>query len=240
MSTFSTLAEYYDRIFPIQDTTARFLEASISHPRAKLLDIGCGVGSHVRFLADTGHDVLGIDFSEAMVAAGQQEHPDLSFRVMDMMDIDQLSGPYGMAYSLGNVVSHLSTESLTEFLSRLESLLAAQGTWLFQVVNWDKILHEGSMEFPEKRVGTNVIFHRQYEAIGRKSVQFVTELEVDGQVHQDRETLYPIMSEQYLAIHAAAGFNLAAHYGSYVQDEYDRLASRGNVFLFRKGNRKGK
>jgi len=32
-------------------------------PRGRALDIGCGTGTNVRYLASRGYDVLGIDFS---------------------------------------------------------------------------------------------------------------------------------------------------------------------------------
>jgi len=47
-------------------------------PAARVLIPGCGTGYEVRLFAERGHDVLGIDFSDAAVAAAQRELGSLS------------------------------------------------------------------------------------------------------------------------------------------------------------------
>ena len=139
-----------------------------------------------------------------------------------------------MIYSLGNVVSHIPADLLLNFLNSLHGLLGDKGIWLFQVVNWDKILQDTQPEFPEKRIGTDVVFRRRFETIRKDSIQFVTELSVNGLVHQNHETLYPITSTQYRTIHDKASFIMTAQYGSYARAKYGRLTSGGNIMVFQK------
>ena len=61
-------------------------------PGSRILDIGCGAGRHSIELARRGFDVLGIDPSEAMIAAANEKVGDgrlkLKFRQMRGEDLD--------------------------------------------------------------------------------------------------------------------------------------------------------
>lgn len=46
--------------------------------RAKILDVGCGTGMTVEYLARRGYDVVGVDPSEVLLAAGRQRNPSLA------------------------------------------------------------------------------------------------------------------------------------------------------------------
>ncbi len=48
-------------------------------PGMKILDIAAGTGSSSRPLADRGAQVICLDFSEGMLAAGRKRNPDLTF-----------------------------------------------------------------------------------------------------------------------------------------------------------------
>jgi len=48
-------------------------------PGMKILDIAAGTGSSSRPLADKGADVISLDFSAGMLAAGKKRNPDLTF-----------------------------------------------------------------------------------------------------------------------------------------------------------------
>lgn len=55
------------------------------HP-CKVVDIGCGTGRPVcQLLASAGHDVLGVDISQAMVDAGKKNAPNAKFEKIDML-----------------------------------------------------------------------------------------------------------------------------------------------------------
>ncbi len=60
----------------------------------RVLDVGCGTGRTTRPLADRGHDVVGIDVSERMVAQARERHPDLTFRVDDATDLAFADGSF--------------------------------------------------------------------------------------------------------------------------------------------------
>jgi SAM-dependent methyltransferase len=63
--------------------------------RGRVLDVGCGTGDLALFLAGRGHDVLGIDFVEAVVLQARekarQQGLNARFEVFDALELERLS-----------------------------------------------------------------------------------------------------------------------------------------------------
>ena len=63
----------------------------------KVLVPGCGTGYEVRLFADRGHDVLGIDFSDAAIEAARREIRNPSaVRKADFFTLEE--GPFDLVY----------------------------------------------------------------------------------------------------------------------------------------------
>ena len=56
-------------------------------PGEQILDIAAGTGSSSRPLRDAGAEVIPLDFSAGMLAAGQKRHPDLPFTLGDAQNL---------------------------------------------------------------------------------------------------------------------------------------------------------
>ncbi len=56
-------------------------------PGMKILDIAAGTGSSSKPLADAGAEVIPLDFSEGMLAAGRKRHPNLPFTHGDALNL---------------------------------------------------------------------------------------------------------------------------------------------------------
>ena len=84
-SMFDGVAKRYDLLndlFSLGRTKAwrRALTTIIDpKPGMKILDIAAGTGSSSRQLADRGAEVIALDFSQGMIAAGKKRNPDLTF-----------------------------------------------------------------------------------------------------------------------------------------------------------------
>lgn len=63
----------------------------------KVLVPGCGTGYEVRLFADRGHDVLGIDFSDAAIEAARREiRSPSAVRKADFFTLEE--GPFDLVY----------------------------------------------------------------------------------------------------------------------------------------------
>ena len=76
----------------------------------RVLDLGCGTGHLTAKIAEAGAEVLGIDASESMVDRAKANYPDLSFEVLDALDMG-LGPSFDAVFS--NAVLHWVTEPET-------------------------------------------------------------------------------------------------------------------------------
>jgi ubiquinone/menaquinone biosynthesis C-methylase UbiE len=83
--------KYYDRYL----SAPEYFEIDIpklvkTFPGMKLLDVGCGPGQFSRIFGENGFDVVGIDYSKAMIKKAKSLSSDEnnpSYRVMDMKEV---------------------------------------------------------------------------------------------------------------------------------------------------------
>lgn len=57
-------------------------------PGSLILDVGCGPGRDVKYFMEKGFKVIGIDFSDGMLAEARKRVPEGDFRKMDMRNLN--------------------------------------------------------------------------------------------------------------------------------------------------------
>lgn len=71
----------------------------------RVLDAGCGTGTHACYLAERGHSVVGVDVSERAVelarGKARERGVDATFRVGDALDLDADLGPFDAVFDCG-------------------------------------------------------------------------------------------------------------------------------------------
>jgi SAM-dependent methyltransferase len=78
-------SETYDRplrLFPVEAPTVQALLQPV--PAGRVLDAACGTGRHALWLAEQGHEVTGVDASEAMLDKARAKLPDACFLQGDL------------------------------------------------------------------------------------------------------------------------------------------------------------
>jgi SAM-dependent methyltransferase len=109
---------------------ARLIDAMV--PRgARILDAGCGPGRTGAFLADAGHEVVGVDLDPELIAAAEQDHPGPTWLVDDLATLDLPGRGIGAGFDAivcaGNVMTFLAPSTRGEVLARLRAHLGAGG-----------------------------------------------------------------------------------------------------------------
>lgn len=131
---------------------ALILRVLADAPSKRVLDLGCGTGQHARFLADRGYEVVAIEASEAALERAQSEPApaNVQFLLADMGAVERsVRGHFGAALCLGNTLPHLlSPESLSRMLVGLKRRLVPGAPFLFEVLNYDRILAEAQRALP--------------------------------------------------------------------------------------------
>jgi 2-polyprenyl-3-methyl-5-hydroxy-6-metoxy-1,4-benzoquinol methylase len=92
---------------PYVDIVSRFLQ-----PNAKMLDVGCGIGTSTLLLAKAGFQVLGTDVSHRFIPA-----PEGTFKVVDFQDAIEISDGVYDAVGTMNVIEH--TDDPKKFLAEI-------------------------------------------------------------------------------------------------------------------------
>ena len=109
---------------------ARLVDTMVPR-QARILDAGCGPGRVGGFLAEEGHDVVGVDIDRELIAAAEQDHPGPQWLVDDLATLDLpargLPAGFDAIVCAGNVMTFLAPSSRGEVLSRLRAHLADAG-----------------------------------------------------------------------------------------------------------------
>jgi SAM-dependent methyltransferase len=104
--------------------------ADLVAPGARVLDAGCGTGRVAVRLAELGHDLVGVDVDESMLAVARRTAPDLVWVAGDLAELPEQvreRAPYGLAVMAGNVVPLLAPGTLDATLTGLAEVLAQGG-----------------------------------------------------------------------------------------------------------------
>jgi ubiquinone/menaquinone biosynthesis C-methylase UbiE len=90
---YTTSARYYDAIYHLKNYRLevaglrRIIDRHIQRPTETLLDVACGTGAHLTFLARY-YDCIGIDLSAELIEIAREKLPSIPFHVGDMRDFN--------------------------------------------------------------------------------------------------------------------------------------------------------
>lgn len=109
---------------------ARFVDTMA--PRgARILDAGCGPGRHASWLAQRGHDVVGVDLDPTLIEIAGQEAPGPRYVVQDLTLLDLpaqgISEPFDVILCAGNAIAFPAPSSRPRILANLARHLAPEG-----------------------------------------------------------------------------------------------------------------
>jgi SAM-dependent methyltransferase len=118
-------ARYYDTLYSFKDYNAASAKVHklIQQHRpgaSSLLDVGCGTGTHLRFLAGD-YQVVGLDISPDLIAVARAKSPDLTFHVADMVDFE-LDRRFDVITCLFSAIAYVETH---ERMRRAVATMAA-------------------------------------------------------------------------------------------------------------------
>ncbi len=112
------------------DGEARFIDAMVPR-RSRILDAGCGPGRVGAYLARVGHDIVGVDIDPILIDAARQEHPDPTWLVADLAELDLpklgVDEPFDAIVCAGNVLTFLDPDTRRPVLANLAAHLRPNG-----------------------------------------------------------------------------------------------------------------
>lgn len=99
---------------------------SLVRPGGRILDAGCGTGRLDRYFHSRGFDVVGIDSSPEMLRIALEENPELTYRVMDIKDLEFEDESFDGVWTSG-VLLHLPKKALHGTFQEFGRILRKDG-----------------------------------------------------------------------------------------------------------------
>jgi SAM-dependent methyltransferase len=110
-----------------------------------VLDVGTGTGAFAQVFAERGHPVVGVDFSERLLARAKRRVPGVRFEHADVLVPGALAGRTFDLVTMGYVLHGMSMNLRLDLLDRVRAIArrhvlivdyAGPGTWLTRWVEW--------------------------------------------------------------------------------------------------------
>lgn len=132
--------EYFDACNTNPDTEAKntVIEKLLGEQAVKtVLDLTCGTGSQVFFLAERGYQVTGADFSSQLLVMAREralkEHRAIAFIDGDMRTLQ--AGTFDAVITISNAIGHLTKAGFTQALKNVNNNLKQGGIYVFDILN---------------------------------------------------------------------------------------------------------
>jgi SAM-dependent methyltransferase len=142
----------------------------------EVVELGCGSGATAAALAEAGHDVLGIDFSRAMLALARSRAPRARFRLGSWVDtpIPECDAVLAIGEVLGYVGSAQGTKAeLRGLFGRVRAALRPGGLFIFDLATPGRVPTGEDSAF---RAGDDwaILYTASEDAKGRKLQRRIT------------------------------------------------------------------
>lgn len=103
--------------------------SDVLRPAARVLEIGCGIGSVVADLDRSGHEVVGVDISREAVAYGREKYAGIRLEVHPAENLPFADQTFDVVLSF-DVIEHLA--DVDAHLAEAVRVLRPQGHYLLQ------------------------------------------------------------------------------------------------------------
>ncbi|AZA11393.1 class I SAM-dependent methyltransferase [Corynebacterium gerontici] len=102
---------------------ARLVDA-IAPRHARILDAGCGQGRIGGYLAERGHDVVGVDLDPLLIDIARHRYPEASWKVADLAERIDVEPGFQVGVCAGNVLTFLAPAERPLALKHLYEVMA--------------------------------------------------------------------------------------------------------------------
>jgi ubiquinone/menaquinone biosynthesis C-methylase UbiE len=146
------------------------------HKVKTVLDLTCGTGSQVFWLAKRGYEIIGADINAKMLNIAKhkakQEKLPLKFLKGDMRTIRV--GEFDAVITIFNAIGHLTKIDFEEAMRNIHKNLKESGLYIFDIFNLNYLLEENNITKLtidwQKVVGDTKVREIQYSTISEEGI----------------------------------------------------------------------
>jgi SAM-dependent methyltransferase len=139
MSNFNQYSLYYDLLYRDKDYKGESdyvieLISEFNINASSIIELGCGTGSHAKYLSQSGFNITGIERSEEMVKEANLKNISNFDPIVGDICNFELNKKFDAAISLFHVISYLTdNNSLINCFKRVNQHLKPNGVFLFDI-----------------------------------------------------------------------------------------------------------
>lgn len=173
---YGKLSEYYDAL-SIGDHISknRVIEKILRKHNVKtVLDLSCGTGCQVFWLAKRGFKVTGVDFSPALlkIARNKAQKEKITVKLIkgDMRTIKV--GQFDAVITIFNAIGHLTKTDFAKAIKNVHRNLKEGGLYVFDIINLQAMTNKAVIDLTadsRKTVKNTKIHHIQHSKINKKN-----------------------------------------------------------------------
>ncbi|GAB4229200.1 MAG: hypothetical protein Tsb0021_06900 [Chlamydiales bacterium] len=173
---YSSLSRYYDLLSQGNDESTHLsLEKILRENKAKtVLDLTCGTGAQVLWLANKGFQVMGSDQSHELLKIASRKAKDIGFTILfhygDMREVRL--GKFDAVITIFNAIGHLTKQDFEIALKNIRENLKPGGIYLFDIFNLEALTDQAVKNLAmdnKKSVDKTAIRHIQKSILDRTS-----------------------------------------------------------------------
>jgi 2-polyprenyl-3-methyl-5-hydroxy-6-metoxy-1,4-benzoquinol methylase len=238
------LLEYYDELFPGDEKCLNFILSQAENYKTggqaagfrppRILEIGCAAGITALSLARQGMDLVGIDANETMIqSANRRNHEPKSnarFFCMDMLSSASYfpAGSFDVVLCLeDNLACLQELRVIRSFLEQIHGLLADQGIFICELINYDWVLDEQIEALPLITTARASYVQKYLRRPGDQLCLNSSVLAANGYpVFSEERPLYPLSSGELGEALDAAGFGEKQFYSDFEESPLERGSMR--------------
>lgn len=219
--------EYFDahNVNESTDSKNAFIEKLLKAQNVKtVLDMTCGTGSQVFYLTKHGYEVIGSDFSPALLEQARKraaaEGLNLTFIDGDMRNLQ--AGQFDAVITIFSAIGHLTQPDFEIALQNIYANLKDGGVYVFDIFNLQAITDDVIADFAmdiESVVNGAKVRNKQHSEIDRENGLLTSHdhytILKDGhkpEVHTNTFSLQIYTAKQLRVMLERNGFEVIHHY----------------------------
>ena len=224
---YQQMPEYFDAHNVSEETEAKnaLIESLLKAQKVNtVLDMTCGTGSQVFFLAERGYEVTGSDFSPGLIEMARNKASkagkSITFLDGDMRELH--AGKFDAVITIFNAIGHLVKTDFEKALRNIHANLKDNGVYVFDIFNLqaitDEVINEFKMDI-ESTVSDTKIRNVQYSELERRngfltSHDHYTILKVglEPEIHTNSFSLQIYTAEELQTMLIENGFEIIQQY----------------------------
>ncbi len=206
-----------------------------------VLDLTCGTGSQVFWLAKRGYQVIGSDINSSMLkiakSKARKEKLDVKFLKGDMRSIKV--GKFDAVISIFNAVGHLTKIDFEKAMQNIHENLKDDGLYIFDIFNLSYLIKDNyitNLTFDRQEITGNMTIREiQYSTIDKDGILasyttfFVQTGSTKAKISRSAQTLQVYTAEQLREMLHRNGFKVLRQCGidgsRFAKNKTDRIVT---------------